>query len=66
MRHTFAVNHILEGGEDVAKWLQQQMGPSSIAVTLDTYADWFKKSDAAQANRAASRLLGDAAGDGAS
>src|SRR5262249_35325384 len=66
MRHTFAVTHILDEGEGVAKWLQQQMGHSSISTTLDVYADWFRivssrRSD--HANRAARRLLGDKVGD---
>ena len=61
MRHSFAVAHIL-GGCD-AQWLKQQMGHSSIAVTLDVYGDWFQKQDEGRANRGAGRLLGDKVGD---
>ena len=61
MRHTFAVTHILDGC--YAQWLKQQMGHSSIAVTLDVYGDWFQKRDDGQANRGAGRLLGDKVGD---
>ena len=61
MRHTFAVTHILDGCD--AQWLKQQMGHSSIAVTLDVYGDWFQKRDDGQANRGAGRLLGDKVGD---
>jgi len=39
MRHTFAVTHILDRCD--AKWLQQQMGHSSIKITFDTYGKWF-------------------------
>jgi integrase len=62
MRHTFAVTHILDGCN--AKWLQQQMGHSSIKVTLDTYGKWFDLQDHAQADRIGARLLGgDTLGD---
>ena len=64
MRHTFAVTHILEGGAGIAKWLQQQMGHSSIKITFDTYGKWFNLVDHAQADKIAARLLsGDTAGD---
>ena len=39
------------------------MGHSSIKVTFDVYGDWFEKQDDEQANRAASRLVGDKVGD---
>jgi integrase len=62
MRHTFAVTHILDGCN--AKWLQQQMGHSSIKVTLDTYGKWFDIQDHAQADKIGARLLGgDTGGD---
>jgi integrase len=62
MRHTFAVSHILDGCN--AKWLQQQMGHSSIKITFDTYGKWFELQDHAQADKIAARLLdGDTAGD---
>jgi integrase len=48
MRHTFACLHI---GQDCnPKWLQQQMGHSSINVTLDTYAKWWNLEDHAAAD----------------
>jgi integrase len=48
MRHTFACLHIGQGCN--AKWLQQQMGHSSINVTLDTYAKWWNLEDHAAAD----------------
>jgi integrase len=64
MRHTFAVTHILEGGASIAKWLQQQMGHSSIKITFDTYGKWFNLVDHVQADKIATRLLGgDTTGD---
>jgi integrase len=62
MRHTFAVTHILDGCNP--KWLQQQMGHSSIKITLDTYGKWFDLQDHAQADKIGARLLrGDTGGD---
>jgi integrase len=48
MRHTFACLHISRGCNP--KWLQQQMGHSSINVTLDTYAKWWNLEDHAAAD----------------
>jgi integrase len=62
MRHTFAVTHVLDGCNP--KWLQQQMGHSSIKITLDTYGKWFDLQDHAQADKIGARLLGgDTGGD---
>jgi integrase len=49
MRHTFACIHIAKGCQP--KWLQQQMGHSSISVTLDRYADWWNLEDHEAAER---------------
>jgi integrase len=48
MRHAFACLHI--GQCCNPKWLQQQMGHSSINVTLDTYAKWWNLEDHAAAD----------------
>jgi integrase len=48
MRHTFVCVHIAQGCHP--KWLQQQMGHSSINVTLDTYARWWNLEDHAAAD----------------
>jgi integrase len=48
MRHTFACLHIGQGCNP--KWLQQQMGHSSINVTLATYAKWWNLEDHAAAD----------------
>lgn len=48
MRHSFACLHIANGCNP--KWLQQQMGHSSIKVTLDYYAKWWNLEDHAAAD----------------
>jgi integrase len=48
IRHTFACLHIGQGCNP--KWLQQQMGHSSIKVTLDLYAKWWNLEDHAAAD----------------
>ena len=58
MRHSFATMHIKQG--KAPKWLQQQMGHSSIKVTLDVYGDWFKLTDQRAADELGDALLGDA------
>ena len=58
MRHSFATMHIKQGKSP--KWLQQQMGHSSIKVTLDVYGDWFKLTDQRAADELGDALLGDA------
>jgi integrase len=61
MRHSFACWHIQRGRN--AKWLQQQLGHSSIAITYDVYGDWFKLHDTEAADDLAAGLLGNAAGN---
>jgi len=55
MRHHFACFHIARGKSP--KWIQQQMGHSSIAVTLDIYGDWFKLHDQQAADDMGAALL---------
>jgi integrase len=62
MRHSFACAHIAAGKS--AQWIKQQMGHSSIKITLDVYADWFQLRDHAAADElGVSLLAGDAVGD---
>jgi integrase len=61
MRHSFACWHIAKGRN--AKWLQQQLGHSSITITFDVYGDWFKLNDSEAADDLATGLLGNAAGN---
>src|SRR5262249_38726847 len=63
MRHSFACWHIAR--KCSAKWLQQQMGHSSIGVTLDTYGHWFKLSDSDAADALGAALVGNGLGNGA-
>ena len=49
MRHTFACIHIARACKP--KWLQQQMGHSSISVTLDRYGAWWNLEDHEAAER---------------
>ena len=56
MRHAFACFHIARGKSP--KWIQQQMGHSSITITLDTYGDWFKLHDQQAADDMGAALLG--------
>jgi len=55
MRHSFACFHIAK--RKSAKWVQQQMGHSSIQVTLDVYADAFNLTDQDAADELGAALL---------
>jgi integrase len=55
MRHFFACFHIARGKSP--KWIQQQMGHSSITVTLDIYGDWFRLHDQQAADDMGAALL---------
>ena len=50
-RHTFA-RIALEGGAEIT-WVQQQLGHSSITLTVDTYGHWARTAEKAQAERLA-------------
>jgi integrase len=49
LRHTFASLHLLNGAS--IYYVQQQLGHSSIKLTVDTYGSWLKKRDTAAADR---------------
>ena len=55
LRHTFAVIHVNAGATPA--WLQAQLGHSSLTVTLDTYARWWRLRDLEAADRL-DRLVG--------
>src|SRR5262249_62182007 len=55
MRHSFAAWHINRGAN--VKWLSQQLGHSSIAITLTLYAKWFRLYDSAAADALGTALL---------
>ena len=61
MRHTFASLLILRGAK--AEWIKQQMGHTSIRITLDVYADWFKLQDHAAVDGLAGALTGNVVGN---
>jgi hypothetical protein len=61
-RHTFACLHIAAGCNP--KWLQQQLGHSSIQITLDVYGDHFELKDRQAADALGSTLLGNQTGSG--
>jgi len=61
MRHSFACWHIAKGRN--AKWLQQQMGHSSITMTLDLYGGWFKLHEAGAADDLAASIFGNSVGN---
>jgi integrase len=58
MRHSFACWHIARHCN--VKWLQQQMGHSSIGITLDLYGSWFNLADEQAATTLGKALLGTA------
>jgi integrase len=49
LRHTFATLHLLNGAS--VYYVQQQLGHSSIKLTVDCYGSWLKKRDTAAADR---------------
>jgi integrase len=49
LRHTFASLHLLNGAS--IYYVQQQLGHSSIKLTVDTYGRWLKMRDTAAADR---------------
>jgi integrase len=49
LRHTFASLHLLNGAS--VYYVQQQLGHSSIKLTVDTYGRWLKMRDTAAADR---------------
>src|SRR5437899_2365117 len=52
LRHTFATLHLLNGADrNVVQYMQQQLGHSSIKVTVDTYGSWIRMRDPAAADR---------------
>jgi integrase len=50
-RHTFA-RIALEGGAEIT-WVQRQLGHSSIVLTVDTYGEWARAAQKAQAEKLA-------------
>jgi integrase len=53
LRHTFACLHLTSPAADrnVIQWVKEQLGHSSIQVTVDTYGSWIRLRDPAAADR---------------
>jgi integrase len=52
LRHTFACLHLTTATDrNVIQYVQQQLGHSSIKVTVDTYGSWIRLKDSAAADR---------------
>jgi integrase len=52
LRHTFACLHLTNATDrNVIQYVQQQLGHSSIQVTVDTYGSWIRLRDPAAADR---------------
>jgi integrase len=49
LRHTFATLHLADGASPV--WVKEQLGHSSIAMTVDVYKHWIPSSDRGEASR---------------
>lgn len=61
LRHTFACIHIAHDAN--IQWLKQQLGHSSVKITLDTYGSSFALRDAHAADTLGDALLGNTAGN---
>ena len=61
LRHTFATLHILRGCN--VQWLRQQLGHSSVKITLDTYGNHFPIPDVGAADALADALVGNTSGN---
>jgi integrase len=61
MRHSVAT-WAIDRGEPV-KWVSQQLGHSSIVITLNTYAKWFTLADQGAAARVGEGLFGNRLGN---
>lgn len=52
LRHTFATLHLITGTDrNAMQYVQQQLGHSSIKVTVDVYGSWLRLRDPAAADR---------------
>jgi integrase len=52
LRHTFATLHLLHGTDrNAMQYVQQQLGHSSVRVTVDVYGSWVRMRDPAAADR---------------
>ena len=49
LRHTFGVLHLQDGRSPV--WVKEQLGHSSIQITVDVYGKWIPTSDRSSADR---------------
>jgi integrase len=49
LRHTFATHHLMNGAS--IYYVSQQLGHSSIKLTVDTYGKWLRMRDTAAADR---------------
>lgn len=62
LRHTFACLHLTTATDrNVIQYVQQQLGHSSIKVTVDTYGSWIRLRDPAAADRLDALLANGAA-----
>ncbi len=60
LRHSFATLHLLNGAP--IQWVQQQLGHTSIKLTVDHYGSWIRHRDQAAADRFFARVSGDVSG----
>jgi integrase len=56
LRHSFATLHLLGGQKP--QWVQQQLGHSSIKLTVDTYGSWIRERNPAAADQLAAVVNG--------
>jgi integrase len=61
LRHTFATAHARRGCN--VQWLRQQLGHSSVKITLDTYGNHFPIPDVGAADALADALVGNTSGN---